>query len=599
MFFGNERRRRIDVKGQAQHFGRLHVAAPIALASFVSLGACSDSCGKTDPGAQLRDGAGADLPPIPAPEGLLAKGWIRNLDAAWGRVQRGAGSALLLLPPTGGGLACAAAGLDSDFAREIDGKKTALFVLAVPAERKEGLGWAVALPLVDPPRARARLFEGDAARYAPRDVGDVRVLDRKDSPQGAPGPAAGLAQGYFLLADDEEDLMHLGRYAYRTMPGEPAPRGDAAVVAVAPQAALAGPLGGRLASRWAEARAWLLARDQEQRARHGGRAPDFGDVEPILAAVDAVAKRRIDLVAGAKEARIDLDASEDEVHVELLLTPGADDAGALALGMHPGDAKPLADAPADALAAILLRDDAPARAADARDLAGAVQGALGSRLPERDARALGAGLDDWARGRGDWLTAALSWGSPAGDGGVRPSRVIVRAPAADADAAARGVRELVELARSPALKEPLATLLHVGPPALSTSDAPGGGKATLASFAPLGAQAGGAATKLGLAWTVLGGEVVVAGGSASPELLAPPSGRLGDDPRAARALSAVGANATFALVAQPLRLDPARGAAAGSAPLVLAWGRADAAVWARIEIADPLLAQAVGLRGGL
>ncbi len=73
-----------------------------------------------------------------------------------------------------------------------------------------------------------------------------------------------------------------------------------------------------------------------------------------------------------------------------------------------------------------------------------------------------------------------------------------------------------------------------------------------------------------------------------------------DDARVARALSAVGANATFVLLAMPLRLDAAKADTdASRAPAVLAWGRRDADAWLRVDVADELLREILRIRSGL
>ena len=94
---------------------------------------------------------------------------------------------------------------------------------------------------------------------------------------------------------------------------------------------------------------------------------------------------------------------------------------------------------------------------------------------------------------------------------------------------------------------------------------------------------------------------MVAIGDAAPQLLAAqaaPAATLGEDPGVARAIADLGSDAAFALVAQPLRLDPAR-AEVGSAPAIVAVGRRGGDLWARLELADGLLRELVRLGAGL
>jgi hypothetical protein len=203
------------------------------------------------------------------------------------------------------------------------------------------------------------------------------------------------------------------------------------------------------------------------------------------------------------------------------------------------------------------------------------------------------------------MTVALSWGRSHG--------AWLRAPAADGDAASRAVRAVLELPRRPVLAAPLGSSLHLLPPTFSSADVPGLGKVTLATFAEKvdAAKArhdtSGARSPLGVAWAVHDGELLAAAGEGAPQLLASAGagaaggaspGTLGDDPRSARALSALGADVTFALLAQPLRLDPARGDAGGAAPTVLAWGRRDGSAWAHVDLADALIRELVRLGAG-
>jgi hypothetical protein len=99
------------------------------------------------------------------------------------------------------------------------------------------------------------------------------------------------------------------------------------------------------------------------------------------------------------------------------------------------------------------------------------------------------------------------------------------------------------------------------------------------------------------------GELLVAAGEHASKLLgsaaAPPT-RLGDDPRIAAALAALGSDASFTLVTEPLRLDATRGAShEAAAALVFAWGRRGGDAWARVDAADELLRELVRMKAGL
>ena len=459
-----------------------------AVVGLVTLGGTGcGSCGAPSEGtADAATAAEPVEPPVPAPAGLIAEAWVREPHAAWGKIQRGVSGAVALLPPAVGELACAFAGLDAPLAQLVDGKGTSYVVLG-DGGAAEAVAWVAALPVTDAARASSMLFadgaDGGAAagRYSARDVGGMRLLSGGARPLNV---TAALARGtrphgWLVLASSEEALARLGPNAVRTLPTKTAPAETAAVVADVPPAALAGPVSAWLGARWAQTRAWLASSDDEQRAKHGGRAPDFGDPRPIVDALDGMVTRRLALLAGARGAHVVVDAGEDEVHVELAVTPGSDEAGASPLAtMTPGDTAPLAPAPADAALTLLVRDDPASRAEDAAAFEATLAKALGDRLHDDDSRAIHAATSEWVHARGDWWTAALAWG-PAD-----PSRgVWLRTPAASADASSRAVRELVDLSHRRPLADMLAGALHLSPASVRAADAPPVAKASLAVFA--------------------------------------------------------------------------------------------------------------------
>jgi hypothetical protein len=570
---------------------------PVSLLVAIAASGCS-SCGNASSGGVEAGAAATVEPAVPAPDGLLAEAWIRAPDAAWAKVQRGVSGAVALLPPTVGELACGYAGLDTRLAQLVDGKGTSYAVLA-DAGGPARLAWVLALPLTDGATAAAMLLDGsDAqpARYAARDVGGMRVLSsRGERPLSA---AAAIARRWLLVGSSDDDLARLGPYAYRTMPTREAPPGSSAVALAVPQKALAGPIASRLSAAWGEQRAWLLAKDEEQRAQHGGHPPDFGDARPIVEALDAVVARRVALVSQARAARVEIDLGDDDLHLEAFLTPGEGDAGAaFVAAMHAGDVKPLTQMPADAVVAVFGRDEAAARTEDARELEGALDRALGDRLRGDDSRAIHAAVDDWTSARGDWWMAAVAWGSSDSSRGLW-----ALTPSADAAASGRAVRELVDLTHRHAFSEKLSGSFHLSPASVTAADVPSVGKASVATFAwasPAAAPKS-AVPAPAVAWGGHDGELLLAAGFAAAQLLsaeAAPSKRIADDARSARALAALGSDVTFAVFAQPMRFDAARDAT--SAPAVVALGRKGGDAWLRVELADALLRELIRLKAGL
>ncbi len=577
-------------------------AGALALAS-----AGCGSCGTPSAGPPEAAVAEAVEPPVPAPAGLLAEVRVREPDAAWGRIQRGVSGAVALLPPTVGELACGFAGLAPSTARLLDGKGTSYVVLG-QGKGAEAIAWVAAIPVLDASAASSTLLVGaDGAgggSSSARDVAGMRLLTSAAQPPSvtvalARGPSP---RGWLVLASSEEALASLGPYAVRTLPTTPPPTEAAAIVADVPGAALAGPVSTAIAARWGETRAWLRARDDEQRAKHGGRAPDFGDPRPIVEAVDGLVTRRIGLLAAARGAHVVLEAGEDEVHVEVALTPGTDAASAALLAaMTTGDTAPLAAAPAESAVVLLVRDAATGRGEDAASLESTVVTALGDRLNDEDRRAVHTALTDWVHARGDWWAGGLAWG--ASD----PSRGLwVRTAAASPDTSARAVRELVDLSHRRAFADMLSGSLHLSPANVRGVDAPPVAKASLALFEAK-ASGGGphrpdAGPSPGIAWGVQGDDLFVAAGTSAAQLLsaeAAPHRRVGDDPRTARSLAALGPSASFAVLAEPLRFDPTRSEPDSAAAAAFAWGRKGEGAWARLELADLLLRELLRLKAGL
>jgi hypothetical protein len=443
----------------------------------------------------------------------------------------------------------------------------------------------------------ALAYEADAGAplYTAHDVEGMAVLTADSGTSSLSFAIAG--KHWLIVAPTERDLARLGPYAYRTMPTKVAPGGPA-IVATVPQAALAGPVSAQLSARWETIRAWLAARDDEQRAKHGGRAPDFGDPRAILDAADAVVKRRIAFVSQATAARVEVSTQEGGLRADAFVTPGAGEAGAgLVASMHPGDARPLAELPAEVVAALLTRQDAASRMDDARELEAALDRALGSRAHPEDTAGIHGALDDWARARGDWMTAAVAWGRAESAHGL-----LVRTPATGEEGASRAVRELVDLSHRAAFGGLLSGAMHLAPATVAPADVPSVSRASLARFGPQGADAHGQLPS-GVAWGIHDGDLLVAAGGAATGLLAmeaKPARRLGDDPRVARLISGLGADVAAAVIAQPLRFDPVRsGSDDALAPAALAWGRQGSDAWLRVELAAVLLRELIRMKAGL
>src|SRR5438105_3001503 len=98
---------------------------PILVAVVLASTACSKCGSQPEPGA-----ADAAEAAVQAPPDLLADLYVSTPNASWGKLQRGVGGAIGILPPGIGGMVCTACGMDFSFADEIDGTSPAYGVIA-------------------------------------------------------------------------------------------------------------------------------------------------------------------------------------------------------------------------------------------------------------------------------------------------------------------------------------------------------------------------------------------------------------------------------------------------------------------------------------
>lgn len=581
------------------------IAAAVGVTAVLSWGKCDR---KPDDPAQTMK---TEEAPLPAPAGLIADLTIATPNASWGKIQRGIGGAVGILPASAGGIICAAAGLDPFISSEIDGSVPMYGAVAGDPARA---GFVLAMKLSDLRKARGVLVDGDTARYATRDTGGMTELLPKG--QGSP-PSIVLAispNGYLLLARRSEDLTTLGAYVTRTLPRRRLPEGGSIVLDVG-RTALGSLVKPKLEELWSGAKGYLLAEDERMRRDHGGRAPDFGDPKAIVGAVDAWVSRRIAVFGDLEKMRVALDPAEDGISIVTTLTPAA--GGGVASkwtdAMKIGDLGPLGSLPAASAVALLVRDGEEERADQGRELEKTLTSSLGPRLAEGDAKKLHDVFDDFTKARGDVLTSALVWDEPQG--------LSLRIAARDAEAATRAVKGAIELVKVAPFKE----LLRVREVTTSTDELAGaGGKASNVTIARepgkdggkdprelrgpktdagAAAAAGKRARKddLGIAWLVDGGVLTLAtsdtplatlGGVVRPEK------KLGDEPSVARSFKALGGDASAVLVVQPLRFDAVR-AHMPAAPLVIALGRKEKNATLRIDVANGLLRELARRQLGL
>lgn len=608
-----------DDSKRSANRARILIALAAALAAVVALswGKCDRKV--DDPEQTMKP----DEAPLPVPAGLLADLYVATPNATWGKIQRGVGGAVGILPASAGGIICTAAGLDPFIASEIDG---AVPMYGAVAGEPASAGWVVAMKLSDLRKARGVLVDGDTARYATRDTGGMTELLPKG--QGSP-PSVVIAispNGYLLLARRSDDLTKLGPYVTRSLPRRPLPA-EGAIVLDVPRAALGAVVKPKLEDLWASAKGYLLSEDERMRQKHGGRAPDFGDPKAIVGAVDAWVARRIAVFGDLDKMRVAIDAAEDGIAIVTTMTPapGGGAASKWTEGMKVGDLAALGSLPASSAIALQVRDADQDRADQIHELEKTMTSSFGARLAEPDAKKLHDVFEDLTKARGEVLSSALVWDEPQG--------LSLRLATRDTDAATRAVKGAVDLLKVAPFKE----LLRVKDVTTSTEDVNGGGgtdggagggngggaKASVVTItrepakdakdakdtrdrAPktdAGAPAGRRAPKdqLGIAWLVDKNTLSIATSDtplSTLGLTTRPDKKLADEPAIARSFDALGKSATAVLVVQLLRFDPTR-ANLPAAPLVIALGRKDKDASLRIDVANGLLRELARRQLGL
>lgn len=588
--------------------GAAAVAFATAMAA-VSCGKCGD--------AEKPDAAAAVEPPVPAPDGLLADLYMPSPNVTWGKLQRGIGGAVGILPGSAGGIVCMGLGLDPMVANEIDGTAPIYGVLTSDPSSPT---WTLALKLNDGRKARGLLLDGEMARFSGRELPGMTELVAKEGTNPPQAAVAITKSSYLVLGKSSADLTKLAPYVTRTLPARPLPSGGG-VVADVPHAAITTGIKPKLDGLWGAAKDFLLLADLRMRNERGGRAPDFGDPKAIVEAVDAYATKRLAVVGDLEKMRITIDVTDDGLSLLSVMTPAGPSGPAAKWtnGLKTGDVTPASAYPSAAAIVLSMRDNDEDRGEQGQELEKALTASLGTRIGEADAKKLHEAIGDWTKSRGETTTAALTWDEPQG--------LVFRTQARDVEAAGRAMKGALDMARVSPFKE----MLRLEDVASSTEDIGATDKASIAVLrreppkldpkandgepkrrppvqAPAGDAGAGAPKKdepkkdeLAVAWIVDSGALSVASGSQAIATLrshVKPDKKLADEPAIMRPLRALGNDASLVLVAQPLRFDPAR-AHLPAAPLVVGLGRKDKDAFFRLDVSNGLLRELARWQLGL
>ncbi|HEY8077547.1 MAG TPA: hypothetical protein VIF62_25650 [Labilithrix sp.] len=567
------------------------------VALILGLGTCAAACSKCGAPADTNAADAAEAA-VPAPADLLADVYVSTPNTSWGKLQRGVGGAIGILPPGIGGMVCTACGMDFSFADEIDGTAPAYGVIAGdPADPS----WVLALKLVDFRRARGALVGDDVSRFTAKELGDgITEIVPKQASRGDPHqPVAITKNGWMVVAKRSADLPRLAPYVTRTLSTRPLPEGS--ITIDVPRVAIDTIFAPKLDSAWTDLKQFLLAQDARMRREHGGRAPDYGDPQAIVAGLDAIVSGRLAVVHDLDRVRLTIDVADQDVTIAATLAPAQGGGAATKWidGMKTGDASAVLRMPSASALAFASRDSEADRAAQAAQIEKTMTEALGARVPDADQKRIHDAVDAFSKSRGDVLAGSVVWDDPRA--------WFVRFSATDAAAADRALRTGIELTRV----APFSEMLHTKEVAIASEDAAGLGKASVATITrtppPSKADAGAPRSKgsgpdkMTVAWISEGGALDVAYGEDARTALAlsaKPEKKLDDEPSVKTALAPLGDRVSTVLVAQPLRFDPKR-ANLPVAPVVVGVGRQEKNGFVRVDVSDGVLREVTRFFMGL
>ena len=569
------------------------VVVPLLLGSSVGLGGCATRA------PQEVAVAAEDLSPLPAPEGHLADLFVPAPDATWTKARALVGGPAAFFPQSFGALAATLLKLPVAVAAEIDGA-----VPVLGASLKKGAApaqAAIAIHVKAGGRFVDQLTKGPDARFVGKldETSRITVLTTKsETPGAAPPVAMGVLGNYLLLALNPVDLAAVGPYVVRTLPSRPAPKEDLAIEM--PEAALSGPVLAEARRSWDTTRKGL---DQ------------LG--APVLLPVAGTVEMLLGVLADSKQARLTLDLADTAAHARLTMTPkpGGGAATKAIEEMAVGDLAPILDLPGSALLGMLWREPAAVRAAAIPRQAEALAARLGPDAKPEDKEAILAALHAEDEARGDWVALGMSLEA------IGPN-AMVRAPLVDADKMSKALKQIVALGKLASVKAQLKesaldvtagkTVIENLPgdvqrvrfERVQAKDAKSATKPEIKGGSP---AEGAIPTSIDLLYLVSKDTLYGAAGYDPKEALrslvkAPGDASFGSNAAIKAALAPLGADASFALVVDPLRILAVRAgksAPLDAAPVVVAIGKTSqpSAMWGRIDVAAIVVQELIKHRG--
>jgi hypothetical protein len=527
-------------------------------------------------------GAPAEAANATVPDDLIAEVYISSPNTTWTKLQRGVGGAMGILPMTMPGLVVTLSDLDPLLASELDGTSPMYGALAGDIGDPD---WAIAMKLVDERRARGLLLDSDTSRYTAKTAAGMTLLvpKRAQSPGEEAHPAAITTNGFLVVARRRADGP-LGNWVTRGLPARPPPTQTSSGIIDIPHKALSSAVVPRLKKMWGDTKGDLLTADRRMRAERG-RAPDFGDPAAIVAALDGLVGRRIDVLGDVDTVRIQLDVVEDAVTLQAALVSPQKTAKEWLDAMKTGDPAPALALSANSIVALSTRDAEPVRVEQAASAKASLKSILGDRL--KDAVPLEAVIDNVTKARDEVLTLSVTLDEPLG--------TFIRAPIRDANAARAAITSAIDLAKVDPFKE----MLRVQSITSGKEDVGGLGSVSTTTFVRPKPDAG-RKKDTGIAWFADDKELVVGAGAEPLVTLktnVKPDKILADEPSLKRFTTAIANDASTVIIAQPLKVDPRR-ASLPAAPIAIGLGKRNGEGLVRVDIADPLIREVSRMQMG-
>jgi hypothetical protein len=413
--------------------------AVLALAALAGLPA---SCSKSQPTGSE---APSVLPPVPAPAGLAGELYVPRPNATWAKVRATVGGPLMFLPPSYPMVVVTVLGLPPQIVEDIDADVPTLG--AVTSDGKSEIP-VIAIHVKSGGKVLSTLTGGADAKFVAQvDAPSGVTLLQPKPGQTALQASLGLSGNYLLVGYAPDGLLKLGPYVTRTLPTKALPTDDATLISS--HEALAGPLRARLADWWGTTKKQLEESDQQERQRHGGSAPTFGDPGAALGKADATFQAVLAMMSDLSESRVTLGFDDAGGHAKALLKPRSPEGSAAREvgAMLPGSTDALLDLPESVSVALMTRDSAEVRSKAAADQAEAIDKLFAGKLSDGEKKRVNEVLSSWSKGRGDWLTVGAE---------LTPTHTLFgRTSVTDEPTLDKGVRATLDLVSVPAFAEPL------------------------------------------------------------------------------------------------------------------------------------------------